>query len=611
MAIEGVCIALADNWDVPTPTWTRLDSTPNLVASYSIRRGRQDEQEKTGTGTATVEINDVGGAFDPTYPASPYGDAIDGRQMAIGLWNPVTDSWSTLFRGFADGYDYTVDPSGRVVRVAIELVDGLDYLANAEAVPGNAGHPPPTASEGDVFYEDAEVDARIKAALLNAGWPTELQTIFSGNVNVKETVYSPGTPFLTIVQDAADAEFPGVANVYVSREGKVTFHGRHARFDPEAVAASASAGAWTFTRWKVGGGSALEADAAQLRGLSFARSRKNIINAAMALPHRSGSAPTDPDPPLTPTQIEGQILFDATSIGRFGVRSWSANDLYTKGHKTNPTNDLSETLNFAKYYRDNYKDPKTRVTQLVFRSLAPTDPRAPATWALLCGVEVSDTVRISLPFPGGGGFDEEEFFVEGISYDVRPLNADYADVTLSLDVSPVGYYEHDPFGDDGGGGGVPFKAYTGAEEATSLDPSTPASFGVAFNVIAADVVLTGVQFYWPIGTAVAVPVKLWAIDGTLLDSMTYTIPGVVGWQEAVFPTPVPLTNGTSYIVTYWAGGADFGAKLAPTAWPRTIGSLATTAGETGPGRATSGAATTAPLTTTTEDRMVSPILETT
>jgi len=50
-------------------------------------------------------------------------------------------------------------------------------------------------------------------------------------------------------------------------------------------------------------------------------------------------------------------------------------------------------------------------------------------------------VRLTVPLPEPGG----EW--EPITYDVEPLNGVYADVTLSLDVSPQAYYAEDPFGD--------------------------------------------------------------------------------------------------------------------------------------------------------------------
>jgi len=456
VAIEGFCIAFDDPMLDTTPVWTRLD-TGSLVASYSIRRGRQDELAKTGTGTATVELNDRNGLFDPNNVSGPYFGKLDGKQAALALWHPIDEAWVTLFRGFVDSWEYELDPSGLVSRVQVELVDALDYLAGVELVPGTAGQPPPsTDSEGDVYYELQEVDDRIVNVLGNAAWPSSLSTIFSGNVFVKETFYPPGTTALAALADAADAEFPGVANVFVDKLGNVTFHGRHARFDPDSVSDGT---AWDFHRWRCGDGEITNVDAtyAQLRRLGFSRPRKNIINAAMALPDRNPARIIDPGPPevpepaLTAAEIIGNIVSDATSRTAYGVHSWSAENLLTWGHKTSGTDDLEETKLFADYYLENYKQPVTRITQLGFRSIRPDDFRGPATWDLLTGVDISDAILVFVNYPGGDGFENEEFFIEGITYDVQPLlgeNADphYADVTLSLDVSPSAFYTIAPDG---------------------------------------------------------------------------------------------------------------------------------------------------------------------
>jgi len=451
MPIEGFSIAFDDPMLDPDPTWTRLDDDSGLVASYQIRRGRQDELQKTGTGTATVELNDTAGLFDPNNAESPFVPLgvpnFDGKQAGLALWNPVDEEWVVQFRGFIDGYVYEIDPSGVVTRIQVELVDALDYLAGVELAPGTAGHTPPAESEGDVFYAVQQVDDRIDTVLTNAGWPGVLSTVFSGNVELKSVVYPPGTTALAAIEDAADGEFPGVANVYVDKQGRVTFHGRHARFDPVGVSSGVSDDVWNWRRWKAGDGSitAIDNTYAQIRRLAFSRERKAIVNAAMALPDRNG------EPALTADEIQGQIVSDSTSIAKFGVHSWSAENLLTARHLgtvLSPTNnDLTETRKFADYYVQNYAETQSRITQLGFRSIAPEDDRGPATWGLLTGVEVSDLVRLFTGYPGGTGFTDEEFYVEGITYDVRPLRPEYADITLTLDVSPASRYEHDPFED--------------------------------------------------------------------------------------------------------------------------------------------------------------------
>jgi hypothetical protein len=188
--------------------------------------------QKTGTGTAVVELNDTAGLFEPTNFGSPYFNKLDGKQAGLALWNPIDEEWQTIFRGFVEGYTYEIDPSGVVTRIQVELVDGLDYLAGVELMPGNAGDTPPSEEiEGDVFYEDDPVNDRIHAILTDAQWPDDLRTIFSGNVRVKSVSYPPATSALACLQDAADAEFPA-SRTSTWTSPAVTFHGRHARFNP-------------------------------------------------------------------------------------------------------------------------------------------------------------------------------------------------------------------------------------------------------------------------------------------------------------------------------------------------------------------------------------------
>jgi hypothetical protein len=45
---------------------------PSRISRWEVRRGRQDELEKTGTGEATIFVNDVEGLYDPSNTGSPY-----------------------------------------------------------------------------------------------------------------------------------------------------------------------------------------------------------------------------------------------------------------------------------------------------------------------------------------------------------------------------------------------------------------------------------------------------------------------------------------------------------------------------------------------------------
>ena len=391
-----------------------------------IRRGRQDEFERTSTGECTVGFHDRGGDVDPTQV-----DWIS-RPFAFAVRNPVTDTWHPRFRGAVDDHDYKLSPGRVKGDVVIEAVDALDYFANVELAPGLFGDTPAAQSQGYVFYEDTAVTGpqiRINQALADANWPSGLSSIFTGNVNLLEGIYSPGESILAVIHDAADAEFPGVANFFVDKYGVVCFHGRLARFDPASVAATATH--WDFNTWAVGtGGTQITWP------FSVQRSRGMIRNAAMCFPQN-----------LAVAEREGQVITDASSIAVHGVRSWSAENLYTKDGITSGFTGAEECLSFANYIVQNYADPQTRLSQVTIKPVRPTDPRATAIWALLCEVDISDQVTVVMSHPGGGGVNQT-FFVEGITETWRPLEYDldtgFPYVEMTLDLSPTAYWTTEP-----------------------------------------------------------------------------------------------------------------------------------------------------------------------
>lgn len=419
---HGVCVAFNDPWNAINPTWTRLDDPAGVwtVTSWSIDRGRTYELDKTGTGTATVNIIDIQGLFDPTNSTSPFYGLTDPlKQAMIALDNPTTGTPTTMFRGFIEDWDYTLDVSAKFMTLQLRLVDALDLFAATEVVPGQHGDTSSSAT-GDVVYLSQPVDDRIRAGLADAGWPEGYSTIFTGNVNVQDVVYAPRSSILSVIQDAADAEFPAVANFYIAKTGEPTFHGRLARFNPSAY----GLGSWTCG--DTAAASAATTSTAIVSGLSFNRGLANIHNAALVTPQ--GIADAD---------IAGQLSYDSGSIATYGARTWSAENLITLNEQVTGTTANPETKKYGDFVVSNNAAPRTRISQITFRPQDPASVAGVATWSLICGVEISDTVTVTTTHPGGGGFNAEPYFVEGVHYDARPLSDTMHEVTLTLDISPA------------------------------------------------------------------------------------------------------------------------------------------------------------------------------
>ena len=371
-------IAFDDAANMVLPEWYALDELyPSLVTEYTIDRGRSFELDRCDTGRATVTLMDQDGVLDPTNPSSPYVDKIQPlKQAAIARWNPVEEEWQTRFRGFIDSYEYEFHPSQLVNRVTIELVDIFEVVSAVEMMPGYFGLPQvdtPAESKGQVYFAATPDDdlhgmqIRVNQILDNAAIPDEFKVVFTGNVSLRKAVYSPGESAMAAIQEAVDAEFPAVANVYADRLGRLCVHGRFARFDPDGTAASY--GNWDFQDWKAGDGAAVAAsptDTAHIRGFSMSRDASKVINRAMA-------TPID----VADVNVPGQIVQNVPSQDEHGLRPWSAQNLLTKqGLVPGQHRDhLEETKTFADYYVRNYVQPQNRVSSITFRSIDPNSCR--------------------------------------------------------------------------------------------------------------------------------------------------------------------------------------------------------------------------------------------
>lgn len=427
-----------DDWNVESPTWARLDSTYK-VSDIVVKRGRFFETERMDTGTCEISLIDTTGAFDPTNTGGTYYSSILPRkQVAVCLPNAAGSSYSTIFRGYTSRWRCEPDATQDFFRITIECVDGMDILANMELQPDMSFSTASVVAGNIVYPEDAALTAvqtRIKAVLDDFGWPgtgtsDTLRDLFTGNVGLQRTVYAPRTTALSVIQDAADAEFPGgVAYFLMSKDGQARFRGRFARFHPDDTD-------YGIDTWNLGDFTSAAASPTTTVPVSpplvFYKDDALLYNEALATPQ--GIADGD---------IAGQVVSDATSIGDYGRRTWSAENLLTLGGVTGTTA-LEETALMAQYVVDNFKNPKVRCEALTIRPQAPTGVYGTATWNLLRGIEISDIVHLSTSFNGGGGFDAD-FYVEGLAYHIAPMTATHPEVTLTIDVSNKGFYDSNPF----------------------------------------------------------------------------------------------------------------------------------------------------------------------
>jgi hypothetical protein len=87
----------------------------------------------------------------------------------------------------------------------------------------------------------------------------------------------------------------------------------------------------------------------------------------------------------------------------------------------------------------------------------------------------------------------------------------------------------------------------------------PIELGLKFSA-SQDGIVTGVRFYKgdPLNTGPHIG-HLWDINGTLRSSVTFDNETGSGWQTALFPTPIDITAGTTYVISYFSPQGRYSA----------------------------------------------------
>jgi hypothetical protein len=114
----------------------------------------------------------------------------------------------------------------------------------------------------------------------------------------------------------------------------------------------------------------------------------------------------------------------------------------------------------------------------------------------------------------------------------------------------------------------------------ATDDGSPVELGVKFTPTANGTV-TAIRFFkgaTNTGTHIG---HLWTASGARLATVTFTGESATGWQSATLSTPVALTAGTSYVVSYFAPKGNYSYTPAYFSAPVTSGAL--TAPTTGNG----------------------------
>ena len=184
----------------------------SLIKEAHIRRGRSRLLAKFEAGTATLDIYDQNGDWNPNNPASPYyGSLIPLRKIQI--YADYNGTRYYLFTGFITNYvtNFSLGTDD-VSRVQFQCVDAF-RLFNGALITSVPGTPAGQLS-----------GARVNAILDEIAYPSGLRDIDAGNTTLQA---DPGTSrnALDALRNVEDSELGGF---YVDAEGRATFLSRSA-----------------------------------------------------------------------------------------------------------------------------------------------------------------------------------------------------------------------------------------------------------------------------------------------------------------------------------------------------------------------------------------------
>lgn len=196
----------------------------SLIKEVHIRRGRNRLLAKFEAGSATVDIYDQNGDWNPNNPASPYyGDLIPLRKITI--FADYNGTRYYLFTGFITNYitNFSLG-TDEVSRVTFQCVDAFRLFQGAaiSSVPGT----PAGQLSG----------ARVNAILDEVAYPSGLRDVDAGSTTLQA---DPGTSrtALDALRTVEDSELGGF---FVDAEGRATFQSR------TAITQSLGSVAYTF-----------------------------------------------------------------------------------------------------------------------------------------------------------------------------------------------------------------------------------------------------------------------------------------------------------------------------------------------------------------------------
>ena len=331
----------------------------SLVSRIAIRRGRNRITNKFEVGTATIQLYDENGDWNPMNPnGAYYPDLVPLRQIIIYATYLGVDYY--LFSGFITNYDTGFWQGNEdVSNVTLRCIDGFKLLAGS-SVSTVSGAPPGQLS-----------GARVNAILDAIAWPQSLRNVDGGDSTLQA---DSGTSrnALEALQTVENSEFGGF---FIDSEGDARFISRTNLIKQPATSA------YTF---------------------SDTGSDISYTNAVVAYDDTTILN----DVTVTRSGGTAQNVKNQTSINTYFLHSGNRSGILVQTD--------TEALNQAQGILATRKDPEIRIDSIslnLYDDINPNKPKAGVDIELLDGVTVTKTM------PGSTTITQPSL-VNGIHHDI-------------------------------------------------------------------------------------------------------------------------------------------------------------------------------------------------
>lgn len=379
-------------------TWT--DFTATDVQSISITRGIATEFDSPQSGKCVIVVDNYSTNYDPANTGGTFGANLElGKPMQVaGVFGATT---YPRFRGYIDDISPDV---GFQPTTTITLVDGLDQLARANI---------PPLRVYDYFgqlvdnpaYDGDTTGTRIGRILDLAGRPATMRALDTGYSLCQKTIF--GDFALNLIAQVVATE---LGFFFQDATGTLQFKDRYAVLNDTQSTTSQA------TISDVG---------TDVDMLSMARQRSfdQVYNDATILRNASPVPPGVPNLRLFPqgplrftnanewaeTPL-GQNVQDATSIGKFGVRSYP-------NAPGQLLRDDTYSYAMAQWLVSRYKTPTNIISQVSVDAAQ----NGTSLWSTLLALDLLERIRVKRTYGRPTGFATDvQLLILGIQEDISP-----------------------------------------------------------------------------------------------------------------------------------------------------------------------------------------------